>query len=615
MSEVASASPDKAQDGLKGAIARFSQPKTAMMLVLGFTAGLPFLLYFSALSYWLESEGIDTAIIGFFSWFGLAYSFKFFWAPVIDKIDPPGLAKIFGRRRAWIFVAQIGLALSMIGVGFSDPTQNLAATALFAFLLAFCSATQDIGIDAWRIEAAADDDEQATLAAAYQYGYKVGMVISGGVALVIAGVASFNVAYWAMAGTMLLAALVFAVWDRNKGMQTAAAAGVMLIAVGMATAFGELAGILPEGGLGVLAFTGVELVFYGVTILGALAFLYYLSRALRDGSGGTVFSVPSLLLGLSFAIGAYVILMTVAAALGTGIPRLAAALDIAPNRREIAGWAAWIAAFPMVAFAIAIPLVRLLPADSRHLSHPAYGAFVDFFWRHGWTALLIMLFVSTYRLSDIVMGIMAKPAYSAMGYGAADVGIVSGTYGPWIVFVGVALAGLSALRLGLRTSLIIGAIVSLLGNVIFAWLVLQSPDTLFPLFVAVTADNIAGGYAGTIFIAFMSTLVNKSFAGTQYAIFSSIWSLGPKLIAGTSGVMVALFSGPLQFVFGESAFIREHGGWLAVRASEASLGGYSNFFLFAAALGLPAVFLSMLAGQMEPDREAPVLNVEPAPAI
>ncbi|MEL6569348.1 MAG: hypothetical protein AAFQ22_13090 [Pseudomonadota bacterium] len=608
-----SASSAQASKSLKETLAEFAQPKTAMMLVLGFTAGLPFLLYFSNISFWLQSEGVDTAIIGFFSWFGLSYSFKFFWAPVIDKIDPPGLARIFGRRRAWIFVAQLGLVLSMVGAGLSDPTQNLAITALFAFLLAFCSATQDIGIDAWRIEAAESDEQQASLAAAYQYGYKVGMVISGGVALVIAGVTSFNVAYLAMAAIMVVCALVFAVWDRSKGLQTAASAGVTLLAVGLATAFGELASIMPEGSAFLLISLATSWLFYVITVLGSLVFVFFLFKALTDSSGGTVFSFSGLMLGLGFVLVVYLSLLLIASGLGLGIPRLANFFEFSPSRREIAGYAAWIAAFPLIAFAIAIPFVRLLPSGSPHLTHPAYGAFVDFFWRNGWTALLIMLFVSTYRLSDIVMGIMAKPAYSAMGYGPADVGIVSGTYGPWIVFVGVALAGLSALRLGLRASLLIGAVVSLLGNLVFAWLVLQSPDTLFPLFVAVTADNIAGGYAGTIFIAFMSTLVNKAFAGTQYAIFSSVWSLGPKLIAGTSGVIVMMFSGPLQSSFGEFKSIAEWGGITAAQASTSTLEGFSAFFVFAAILGVPAVLLSLFAGQMSPDREAVTEAVSPDP--
>ena len=232
----------------------FAQPKMAMMLILGFTAGLPFLLYFSTLSVWMKDSGVAEGLLAFFSYFGLAWSFKFLWAPIIDRFDPPGLAKIFGRRRAWIFVAQTSLALAMIGMGFSNPATSLPLTALFSFMIAISSATQDIGVDAWRIEAAANDDEQATLAAAYQYGYKVGMVISGGVALVIAGMASFPVAYWSMAGIVILGAFVFAIWDRKFGLHAAAAAGVLLIVVGFASAFQSGANVMSAGTIGHMVF-------------------------------------------------------------------------------------------------------------------------------------------------------------------------------------------------------------------------------------------------------------------------------------------------------------------------------------------------------------------------
>ncbi|MEM7765928.1 MAG: hypothetical protein AAF253_00395 [Pseudomonadota bacterium] len=571
------------RQALTEALGAFRQPKMAMMLVLGFAAGLPFLLYFSVLSVWLERSDVEEALIGFFSFFGLAYSFKFLWAPVLDRFDPPGLTRIFGRRRAWIFVAQIGLALAMIGMGFTDPTTSLAATALFSFLIAFSSASQDIGIDAWRIEAARNDDEQASLAAAYQYGYKVGMVISGGVALMIADGAGFPLAYWAMAAIMALSALVFAVWDRAGGVRAAGAAGVMLLLVGAASAFGGFAGVIADASLGQWALRGLEYGFYGGALLAAGLLIAALSTALRDRPEGAEFSLAGLGTGIGFAAILFVAIAAACAAIATLVSAGAAEVGIVPSRSQIAQAAVYLAITPLLLSALAIPAIRRLPATSPRLSSPAFGPFLDFFWRHGWIALLILLFVSSYRLSDIVMGIMAKPAYSNMGYSPAEIGIVSGTYGPWIIFVGVALAGVSALSLGLRTSLVIGAVVSILGNLTFAWLVNQSPDTLVPLFVAVTADNIAGGYAGTIFVAFMSTLVNKSFAGPQYAIFSSTFSLGPKLVAGTSGVMVEAY-------------------------------GYTQFFIIAGALGLPAVILSLFAAAMRPDRDGAPPTPAPASA-
>lgn len=577
MSEAAAAPKETWRETL----ARFSEPKMAMMLVLGFTAGLPFLLYFSTLSVWLERSEIDVALISFFSFFGLSYSFKFLWAPVLDRFDIPGFSKMFGRRRAWIFVAQLSVACAMIGIGIADPTRNLGVTALFSFLLAFSSATQDIGIDAWRIEAAKDDDEQAPLAAAYQYGYKVGMIISGGVALVVAGVASFNIAYMAMAAIMAIAALVFAVWDRPSGLKAAASAGAALLAVGMFVGFDELTALFAEGSFSHSVFGLISLAFMAITAAASLYFVYSISRALTETANDQSFSFSSVLQGLIFAFAAIASVTAVAAGIGLLIPLALEAMGLTPTRGDIARTAIYLAAAPILVCALFISPVRKLTANSRHLKHPAYGAFADFFWRHGYIALLILCFVSFYRLSDIVMGIMAKPAYSHMGYGPEQIGLASGIYGVWIVFIGVAAAGISAISLGLKRSLIIGAVVSVIGNLAFAWMVLQSSDTLLPIIVAITADNIAGGYAGTIFVAYMSSFVNKSFAGTQYAIFSSIYSLGPKLLAASSGYLVNQFSG----------------------GDQATTQGYSVFFLYAALLGVPAIILSCFTNSMKPDRE------------
>ncbi|MEO0882178.1 MAG: MFS transporter [Pseudomonadota bacterium] len=560
------------RQSLNDAIRAFAEPKMAMMLVLGFTAGLPFLLYFSTLSYWLRSEGVDVAIIGFFSFFGLSWSFKFLWAPILDRYDVPGLSRMFGRRRAWILVAQLGVATGMAGIGFADPTKNLEITALFSLLLAFSSASQDIGIDGWRIEAAKNDDEQTILVAAYQYGYRVGLITAGGLALVIADFTNFNIAYLSMAAIMVLGAIVFSVWDRPSGLKTAAAAGVTLMIAGIYGAFSQLQSYVEDGTPGEQIASYGGQIWLAATIACGLGFLYLLSRALRETSPGQTFSLTDLTRGLASA-GAIISLVTVTAiGIGLAIPAVLDLFGISVTRSDIGQTAIYFAAVPLLIAACFIAPVRKLPANSSHLKHPAYGAFADFFWRHGYIALLILCFVSFYRLSDIVMGLMAKPAYADMGYGPAAVGLVSGFYGVWITFIGVAAAGLSALRLGLKVSLIIGATVSVIGNLTFAWLVNQSSDSLTPLFIAITADNIAGGYAGTVFIAYMSSFVNKSFAGTQYAIFSSAWSLGPKLVGGASGYLVSVM-------------------------------GYTNFFVMAGALGVPAIVLSFFVDRMKADRD------------
>ena len=565
------------QGSWKDTIKRFSEPKMAMMLILGFTAGLPFLLYYSTLSFWLKSEGVDIVLIGFFSFFGLSWSFKFLWAPILDKYDVPGLSNLFGRRRSWIFVAQLGVACGMFGIGLADPTKNLQLTALFSLLLAFSSATQDIGIDGWRIEAAKDDEEQTVLVAAYQYGYRVGLITAGGLALVIADFANFNIAYISMGAIMVLGAIVFAIWDRPSGLKTAATAGAAIFIAGIYGAFEQLKTYVSEGSLGEqIASIGGQTGLIATALLMAI-FVYFLFRALRETSPGQTFSALDLGKGLLSAAAIIGLVLVIAIIIGSRVPAVFEALDIKISRNDIGKTAIYVAAIPILVAACFIAPVRKLPANSPHLRHPGYGAFADFFWRHGYIALLILCFVSFYRLSDIVMGLQAKTAYADMGYGPAAVGLVSGFYGIWITFIGVAAAGVSALTLGLKKSLIIGAIVSVAGNLTFAWLVNQSPDSLTPLFIAITADNIAGGYAGTVFIAYMSSFVNKSFAGTQYAIFSSAWTLGPKLIGGASGYLAKTL-------------------------------GYTDFFLISAALGIPAIILSFFIHSMKADRDAPVFE-------
>jgi PAT family beta-lactamase induction signal transducer AmpG len=231
----------------------------------------------------------------------------------------------------------------------------------------------------------------------------------------------------------------------------------------------------------------------------------------------------------------------------------------------------YVIAAPFVLLTILIPVIRRLPRESRWLKHPATGPFVDFFWRYGFPAVIVLAFISTYRLSDIVMGVMAMPLYSNLGYAEATVGAIKGTMGPIILIAGAFLGGAGALRFGLNRMLFAGAVVSVLGNAVFAWLAGQVDPQPWHLTVAIVADNLAGGFAGTVFIAYMSGLTNRAFTATQYALFSSLFMLLPKLVAGLSGQMV-----------------------------EAQ--GYVVFFLTAAALGLPAVILTPFATRARPDR-------------
>jgi len=178
-------------------------PRLALMLALGFSSGLPFLLIFSTQSVWLREAGVSRSAIGLMSYAALAFAFKFAWAPVIDRFDPPGFGALLGRRRGWMLLAQIGVALGLAGLAFGDPARTLTWNVAFAFLTAFAAATQDATIDGWRIDAA-PPERQGMMAAIYQLGYRLAMLCAGAGALYIADFVSWRAAYLAMAGLMVV---------------------------------------------------------------------------------------------------------------------------------------------------------------------------------------------------------------------------------------------------------------------------------------------------------------------------------------------------------------------------------------------------------------------------
>lgn len=189
--------------GWRGAIAIYAQPRVRALLFLGFSAGLPFLLVFSTLSAWLTQAGVSRTTIGYFSWVGITYSTKLFWAPVVDRVPLPLLTRWLGRRRSWMLLAQCGIATGLALMAFGDPTHDLETTAWLAVLVAFSSATQDIALDAYRIEAA-PSEEQGALAAAYQLGYRIALIVAGAGALVIAADHGWLVSYLCMAALGLV---------------------------------------------------------------------------------------------------------------------------------------------------------------------------------------------------------------------------------------------------------------------------------------------------------------------------------------------------------------------------------------------------------------------------
>lgn len=503
------------QAGWLDSLSAYLKPKLLGMFMLGFAAGLPFLLYFSTLSFWMERSGVETAVIAYFSWFGLSYSLKFLWAPLMDRFRAPGFGALLGQRRGWILVAQVGIFAGLFGMGTSDPALDLSRIAVFSFLIVFSSSIQDISIDAWRIEIARDEDEQAPLSAMYQAGYRIGMIAAGAGSLFIAELVSFNAAYFVMSVLIFVGALGF-MWA------------------------GEPDGQNPQSPTN---------------------------------------PIRSIAIGIGFTAAALIAVVLVMTALGRGVPMILTSFGVELTRGLIRDIVLYLIAAPFVLLAILVPVIRRLPKDSKWISNPATGPFVDFFWRYGFPAVIVLSFISTYRLSDIVMGVMAVPLYSSMGFEEGTVGLIKGLIGPWVLILGAFVGGIGALKFGLKRMLLTGAIISVLGNAIFAWLASQTEPVAWHLAVAIFADNLAGGFAGTVFIAYMSGLTNKAFTAAQYALFSSLFMLLPKLVAGLSGQMV-----------------------------EAQ--GYVVFFLIAAAMGIPAIILTPFALNAKPTRSLDEETVE-----
>jgi len=422
-------------------------PPSLRMLALGFSAGLPLLLVLGTLSFRLREAGIDLATIGFLSWIGLAYGVKWMWAPLVDRLTIPYLSALLGRRRAWLLVAQALIILGLIGMAITKPQNDLYQMVLFSLLVAFGSATQDIALDAFRIESAAIEF-QAALAACYQTGYRLAMIWSG--------------------------------------------AGVLWIA--------SLYSDTPD------------------------------SSSLQNDSGWTC---AYLWMAVSMLIGV-----------------LTVAFSNEPN---------------------AAPIEKS-PHFKAWLYSTVIEPFSDFYKRYRWRALTILALIATYRISDIVMGIMANPFYVDMGYTKTEIATVTKVYGVIMTLVGAFIGGSLSIRFGVMRILIWGACLSAASNLLFSWLSIHGHDVR-ALIGVISADNLSSGIASAAFIAYLSSLTNVKYSATQYAMLSSVMLLLPKFLAGFSGIFVNHF-------------------------------GFSYFFIATALLGCPVLLLLLLV-----DRQTRIANL------
>lgn len=433
-----SSSIPETKQSLAEIFSAYTQKITLRMFFLGFSAGLPLLLVLGTLGFWLREAGIDRSTIGYLSWIGLIYGLKWIWAPLVDRLTLPFLSNWLGRRKAWLLIAQILVMVGLVGMSVSDPSQQVNAVACFAVLVAFGSATQDIALDAFRIESA-DTKMQGVLAAAYQTGYRFAMI-------------------WAGAGVL---------WIAARAQQT------------------------PDN--------------------------------VYDHYG---WQVAYLCMAASMLVGVITVLFSQEKQY---VPQM-----------QVHSIKQWI----QVAF--------LEP-------------FADFLKRYQWHAVLILALIAVYRISDVVMGIMANPFYVDMGYTIDEVASVTKVFGVIMTLLGAFIGGGLTVRFGIYRILMLGAILSAASNLLFAWLATQGHDLTGLIFV-ISADNLSSGIASAAFIAYLSSLTNISYSATQYALFSSMMLLIPKWMAGFSGVFVDHF-------------------------------GYSTFFISTAIIGLPVLILIWLVGK------------------
>jgi PAT family beta-lactamase induction signal transducer AmpG len=288
----------------------YLKPQVVIMLLLGFSAGLPLLLVFGTLSAWLARLGISKTGIGFFSWVGITYSLKFIWAPVIDRLPIPVLTRLLGKRRSWMLVGQAGIIIGLVAISMSDPANDLVTVALLALLVAFASATQDIVIDAFRIESAGDE-LQGAMAANYILGYRLGMIVAGAGALYVAGSISWPAAYQVMAVCMLLGvATTFYITepphteppelDKNLGEKERRFVSYNIF--GVAALFGLVSGIvlaLPWLGITRPLNSLTQTIFSGVLVMAIALTLLALAARKGHAQGVVGWTYPSVILPFS----------------------------------------------------------------------------------------------------------------------------------------------------------------------------------------------------------------------------------------------------------------------------------------------------------------------------
>ena len=549
-------------------LAVYGERQVFAMLLLGFASGLPNLLIFDTLSAWLRDDGVSLEVIGFFGLATLTYALKFVWAPLLDRTNIPVLTQWLGHRRSWMLAAQLLVVVGLWLISGSDPQSNIAGVALFAVIVGFFGATQDIAIDAWRIEVT-DDDRQGAMAASYQLGWRAAQIVAGAVPLILAQLYNWNFSYAVMAALM----------------------GFGIIGVVMAPRERQhIIRPIPVGD--VPSRPALEVVEWIVRLSLIVIAALIIGTGLTDKADALVWAF-----GGVFGEG--------------GSAAVTAGLEQGDLSGVLIQFAYIIAGFTMLTLAC-WPLPGFRTRPGAYLAGSFGAPLMDFFVRFGRLALPILALICLYRLADFVLNIM-NPFYLDLGFSKIEVAEVRKVFGVVATSVGVFAGGWMVARLGLIRSMVIGAFMSPVSNLAFAWLATQGHD-LSALFIAIGIDNVATGIAGTALIAYMSSLTSIGFTATQYALFSSLYALPGKIIASQSGKIVeasarSADSGGLPALF-KSLFNRLPDGTLVEGAAKSGVtvqglgAGYFTFFLYSTVIGVFAIVLAFYVAARQPAVEA-----------
>ena len=586
MSAVQS-TPLIAKKSWSDAFKSFLDIRVMIILFLGFSAGVPILLVFSSLSLWLSEAGLETGVITMFGWAGLGYSFKFIWAPLIDSMPLPFLTKWLGRRRAWMFISQLMILAAIFIMASVNPIiENvLWVMALGAVLLGFSSATQDIVVDSYRIELA-EAELQATLSSVYVAGYRIGMIVAGAGALYLASYfgssetlynyEAWRNTYYIMMAVMSVGLLTtFAIYEPTAESLQPNKQKINLKLFSIYAAFLLIPGIIyglpvfistfstrllsrPLTLIPVEYISPINMYFLIVMACAPFLLIYFILNqpkivnkvaSVVQTRNDNIRILFLFILSVLAFIAAFIVIGKIF--VDTESVLLKFLIEVVRLLGSLA-----------MAVAVGNALIVAGLAKKAVAKQLWVDPIADFFRRYGKQAILLLLLIGFYRVSDIVAGNLSNVFYAKMGFTKIQIADAVKFLGLFMTIGGGFLGGLVAQKMKMMHVMLIGAIASSATNLLFILLTYHPGDMNY-MYLAVIVDNLAAGFATAVFIAFLSALTSVKFTAVQYAIFSSLMTLFPKVLGGYSG--------------GISDNV-----------------GFANFFLITFLIGIPVLILIYL---------------------